>query len=504
MSRLRSSRKIGVGVFAAVPMATAVLLVASGWPLGATLDSLEVRARDGVAVLTLTATTDATTGRSTWLFNGRAAQPVIRVSPGDSLAIHYVNALAAATGTREQCAVGPCMNMTNLHFHGLSVSPNRPQDDVLDVAAMPGKSVDYTVNIPLDHPPGLDWYHTHPHGESQRQVLDGLSGALVIEGIERYVPQVRTLAERVLVLRGIDIEHDPNGQALRSKVAAEPPTCSSGSHEQAERVFTVNGALRPRMAWAPDEQQFWRIVNAAADRYVDLELTGGSFDIVALDGMPLAYHDPQHLTRRVDHVLVPPAGRVEAIVNGPRLGAPSVLRTRCVDTGPDGDANPAMVLADVDSSSTALVTPFARVPIADTRTPTYKVVDVGPIQAAEPAFVLTFTEDHNGFYINDRKFAPDAAPMVRAKVGEYQHWRIVNATRELHPFHIHQTHFLAYLEGGRPMSHPDWLDTVNVPAGSSVDAVMDFTDPIIRGMSLFHCHLLNHEDKGMMAKILFE
>jgi FtsP/CotA-like multicopper oxidase with cupredoxin domain len=94
--------------------------------------------------------------------------------------------------------------------------------------------------------------------------------------------------------------------------------------------------------------------------------------------------------------------------------------------------------------------------------------------------------------------------MVRAKVGRLDHWRIVNSTRELHPMHIHQAHFLAFLENDRPLANPQWLDTVNVPTGGSVDVIMDFTDPIIRGMSVFHCHLLNHEDKGMMAKILFE
>lgn len=91
-----------------------------------------------------------------------------------------------------------------------------------------------------------------------------------------------------------------------------------------------------------------------------------------------------------------------------------------------------------------------------------------------------------------------------AHVGTYEHWRIVNATAELHPMHIHQVHFLAFAENQRPVVDPVWLDTVNVPVGGSVDVIMDFTDPVIRGMSLFHCHLLNHEDKGMMAKILFE
>jgi FtsP/CotA-like multicopper oxidase with cupredoxin domain len=93
--------------------------------------------------------------------------------------------------------------------------------------------------------------------------------------------------------------------------------------------------------------------------------------------------------------------------------------------------------------------------------------------------------------------------MLTVRVGSLQHWRIVNNTRELHPFHIHQVHFLAYAVNGVPLETPEWLDTVNVPYGGTADLVMDFTDPVIRGMSVFHCHLLNHEDKGMMAKILF-
>ena len=117
---------------------------------------------------------------------------------------------------------------------------------------------------------------------------------------------------------------------------------------------------------------------------------------------------------------------------------------------------------------------------------------------------MKFTEDKKGFYINDRKFALNDEPMTRAKVGTYAHWRVTNVTNEIHPFHIHQVHFLAYATNGRPEDHPNWLDTVNVPARGSVDLIMDFTDPIIRGMSLFHCHLLKHEDKGMMAKILFK
>ena len=85
-----------------------------------------------------------------------------------------------------------------------------------------------------------------------------------------------------------------------------------------------------------------------------------------------------------------------------------------------------------------------------------------------------------------------------------QHWRLVNSTDEVHPFHIHQIHFLTYAENGTQSDSPEWLDTVNVPYRGTVGLIMDFTDPIIRGMSLFHCHILSHEGKGMMAKILFE
>ncbi len=161
-----------------------------------------------------------------------------------------------------------------------------------------------------------------------------------------------------------------------------------------------------------------------------------------------------------------------------------------------------MVLADVRPGSSA--PPEEQKINRDLRQPEYKQIDLRAFEDSQPDFVVSFTEDKNGFYINDQKYAPESAPMARVRVGTYQHWRILNKTAELHPMHIHQVHFLAYAENGVRLEQPVWLDTVNVPFGGSVDVVMDFTNPVITGMSLFHCHLLNHEDKGMMAKILFE
>ncbi len=398
-----------------------------------------------MVALTLRATTNAE-GHDAFSFNGNTSAPVIRVWPGDTLKVEYINELPKIAN--EPCAIEPCHNMTNLHFHGLEVSPHRPQDDVLDMMAMPGQSLSYAVQIPKDHPPGLYWYHTHPHGESHRQV------------------------------RRVELSSDTCG--------AEPET--------PEEVFTVNGSVRPQIEIAPGERQFWRLVNASADRYLDLQLEGQSFEIVAMDGMPIAQHDPNHRTRIAGHVLLPPAGRLEAIVTGPTAGTPRLLITRCVDTGPDGDPNPAMVLADIAARSGA-ASP-TQTPKSSLK-PDLKTLDLAAEEKAPPRFIVTFTEDKNGFYINGDKFAPDAAPMVRAKVGAYQHWKIVNASGELHPMHIHQVHFLAYAENDKPIADPLWLDTVNVPYGGSVDVIMDFTNPVIRGMSVFHCHLLNHEDKGI-------
>ena len=466
-------------------------------PADRNADSPELRAKDHVLSLTLHAGI-ASDGKSSFFFNGQPNAPTLRLSPGDQLTITYVNDLPSKPP--EKCLAGPCMDMTNLHFHGLTVSPQAPQDNVLDMMAMPGQSLHYTVYIPKDHPPGLYWYHTHPHGESYRQALDGMSGALVIEGIESYFPPLAGLPERVFVVRGRSIVNDPDSADLKHRVELRSDVCGA-EPETPEEIFTLNGSVRPQIQIAPGERQFWRLVNASADRYLDLQLEGQTFEIVAMDGMPIALHDPYHRTRIVDHVLLPPAGRLEAIVTGPAAGTPRHLISRCVDTGPDGDPNPAMVLADIVPRPAVRSTEKV---LESSRKPDLKTLDLAAEEKAPPRFIVTFTEDKQGFYINGEKFTPDAAPMVRTKVGSFQHWRIVNSTRELHPMHIHQVHFLAYAENDKPIASPVWLDTVNVPYGGSVDVIMDFTDPVIRGMSVFHCHLLNHEDKGMMAKILFQ
>src|SRR5438105_3859956 len=450
--------------------------------------------------VTLVAASDPVTSKSEFRYQGNNTPPVIRVQPGSILKVEYINELAAQS--REECAGHPCMNMTNLHFHGLHVSPKAPQDDSLDMIASPGETLHYSVQVPPQQPPGLYWYHTHPHGESYVQDLDGMSGAIVVEGIDRYVPEVRLMRERILVLRDLVLPTDgAERKRVMASVAMQTTQCGAAP-EDPERAFTVNGSLRPQIDISPGERQFWRIVNASPDRYADLELDSGSFEVVALDGMPLAYHDPSIHKRSMSHVLVPPAGRVEAMVTGPPADSHAALRTRCFDSGPAGYSNPAMISADIVSAQPSNVK-ARNAPGGAPVYVTFPAETLKHVEASEPQFAVTFTEDKQGFYINGKKFEMNAGPMLTVDVGSLQHWRVLNPTREVHPFHIHQVHFLAYAVDNKPVKNPVWVDTVNVTYGGSVDLVMDFTDPIIRGMSLFHCHLLNHEDKGMMAKILF-
>jgi suppressor of ftsI len=458
-------------------------------------DPPAVRSSHGVASLTLTAA-ETPSGRASMHYKGIGLLPTIRVWPGDQLRITYANDLAKHS--TEMCAIGVCKDMTNLHFHGMEVSPNAPQDDVLTMMAAPGQTLHYDVRIPAKHMPGLFWIHTHPHLESAEQDLDGMSLAVVVEGIDRYAPQVRGLRERVLVVRTLD---PPVSQVEWLDQLLQVPKKDCGtSGESVEGFPTVNNAIRPEIAIAPGERQFWRIVNAQPDSFLDLQLDGSSFNVVAWDGQPLAYTNPAHPMTAVQHVFLAPAGRVEAIVTGPPAGHHATLRTLCVNTGPAGDINAASVLADIVPKKE----PGPTVPVS-TAPPVYAhIPNVAPIEDARPQFVARFTEGHHRFYINGRIFSINAKPMVTVKVGTIEHWRVVNDTQEMHPFHIHQVHFLTYEVNGKRVENPVWLDTMNVPPKGTIDTVMDFTNPVIRGEAVFHCHILSHEDKGMMAKVLFK
>src|SRR5258708_10131446 len=194
---------------------------------------------------TLSAVTDSVSGKSRFRYNGNDVPPTIRVRPGEDIRVEYVNGLSRVS--KEKCVMMPCSNRSNLHFHGLHVSPDRPQDDVLTMSAAPGETLRYTVSVPRNQPPGLYWYHTHQHMESYRQDLDGMSGAIVVEGIDRYLPELRHMEEQIMVLRDAELEEQgPQRSALMLKVSLQAHRCGS-STVHPEPAFTVNGSVRPEI-----------------------------------------------------------------------------------------------------------------------------------------------------------------------------------------------------------------------------------------------------------------
>ncbi len=455
---------------------------------------------DAFSPVTLRAVNDPRTGLASFSFEGREIPPVLH------------GRRQRSSGRLRECNVGSLYGDVRgwaLHQHDQSSLPRSARFTggasgrcALDDGFSRREPV-HEVQIPADQPPGLYWYHTHPHGESYQQSLDGMSGALIVDGIERYAPEVRSMRQQILVLRDAVLKPD-DAASIAERTRAQASNAACGSEpEGLKRLFTVNRILRPAIAIRPGEKQFWRIVNASPDLYADLQVTGESMRVIALDGMPLSFHDPRRHVEVMTHVLLPPAGRVEAIVTGPRRGTRATLSSRCVSTGPDGDPNPAMVLADLTDELGAATTP--RLHMAP-GLPVYRPITSSKLAALKQSrsdFSVIFTEDKHGFYINGKKYEPNALPMIAVPVGAYHHWSVVNRSREVHPFHIHQVHFQVYAKDGVPLHPAEWLDTINVEPGDTVDMIMDFTDPIIRGVSLFHCHLLQHEDKGMMAKILF-
>jgi FtsP/CotA-like multicopper oxidase with cupredoxin domain len=473
----------------------------------------EIVSFNGIARVALQAVTNPATGAPALEYAGAFVPPTIRVSPGDSIDITYTDSLPP-TNTEP-------LNATNLHFHGLSTSPNPPADDAIDILAMPGQTLHYVVPVPKTEPPGLYWYHSHSHGEANWQLYTGMSGAIVVNGTASFASETAGLPERVIVLRNVLAHPAYSSLALARRAAMERVRklrsvhgLDTGTDGVCQQPFgiqgeytTINGrATGATLAMQPGSRQLWRVVNASADGYYDLSVDGQTLHVVAIDGVPVkAYPGAQE--QNVRDVVLAPAERAEFTVTGPV--AATAFRTTCFDTGPDGDSNPSQVLAEVVPGATAQLT---SVPVPGPTAPASGTYEMPIGNSFAQQRTVDFTEDEttgDNFYLNGVSFSFAAPPMFVAKAGTVERWSLLNDTAEVHAFHIHQVHFITQDVDG--VTQPAlWRDTVNLPIAhadgtpSVTHVLIDLRDPIIRGSFLFHCHLLQHEDDGMMARILVQ
>jgi FtsP/CotA-like multicopper oxidase with cupredoxin domain len=480
--------------------------------------------------------------------------PTLRLKPGDELRLTLKNQIAAAAPSMPahahdapaDCASGSMTAAsTNLHFHGLVIPPVCHQDDTLRTLIAPAASpFEYKFLIPANQPPGLYWYHPHVHGFNKEQILGGASGALIVEGLENANSTVSGLPERVFVIRDqellnpdaapVQTDSMPPPQVLRD---AEGDILNTGTGlGKPAKDLSINFVPVPYpqyqpavIAMKPEERQLWRVLNASAITYLDLEVLirdrAQSLGVVALDGIPVnANGNGNQPVVWKGHVVIPPAGRAEFVVKGPAEGVSASLVTRSVDSGPAGENDPTRPLATIVAKAEA-PEPQSRLAVSPAA---IALTGPSPLKQIKPARQrkLYFSErprdpkDPNSptvFFLTVEGQTPEVfdpharLPNLTARLGDVEDWTIENRTQELHDFHIHQTHFQLLEWNGVPVDEPYLRDTINVaywdghsPVYPSVKLRIDFRDPNIAGTFLYHCHLLEHSDGGMMGTIRVE
>ena len=334
----------GLSLLALLPVGALAQSPCERFPQGSVVQEPEnLYSKDGVLKVDFTyQTSQDDYGKTLYCFvNSDGAQsPTLHVRPGDTLVLTLTNLVPEGTGKMPEmpgmdmsrAGEGGCgaMNMTdasvNLHYHGTNTPPVCHQDEVIRTIINSGQTFRYEVHFPKNEPPGLYWYHPHIHGISTAAVQGGATGVLIVDGIENVNPIVAGLPQRVIVVRD-NQPVNPPPRPLHKPRGSKPADDDAAADLSVNYIPTGGPAFIPALfEMKPGEKQFWRIVNSAAVSILDLHLTYDGVDqplkIVALDGVPLGSQNgsgkPKTLT--LTHLLMPPAGRAEIIVNGPGAG----------------------------------------------------------------------------------------------------------------------------------------------------------------------------------------
>jgi FtsP/CotA-like multicopper oxidase with cupredoxin domain len=414
-------------------------------------------------------------------YDGMTPGPTLRARPGDVLRIRLVNELPPNRDSQPDNHNLPNhLNTTNLHVHGMHVSPEGLADNVLREME-PGQAYDVEIPIPASHPSGTYWYHPHRHGSANVQVASGMAGALIIEGDFADVPQITQARDRVLILQ--QIAFDALG-TVESFDTVWPM--------QAARLFTVNGQLRPTITMRPGEVQRWRVIHAGFHDSTPIGLDQHELHEIAADGIALPG------VRTQASILVVPGQRTDVLV---KAGAPGTYALRSLPFNQGEGDNRTWVLANVvvsgDPMPMDLPAALPPVPLAAIRTEELTGTRKITFSTQAPA---TGGDDFREFrFMIDHRLFDHRRIDHRIRLGAVEEWEIVNLDEADHPFHIHTNPFLVTRINGAAVAEPIWRDTVNVRGHGSVTMRSRFED--FTGLFVLHCHIFNHEDIGMMQLV---
>ena len=451
--------------------------------------------------------------------------PTLRVHPGDHLVINVTNNTPAMPVEMHidppNCGdTAMTESSVNIHYHGTNTSPTCHSDEVIHTVINSGHTFIYNVHFPADEPPGMYWYHPHIHGHVEAALQGGGSGAIIVEGIEDFQHAVAAMRQMILIVRDQNVAGDP---PPGDNVPAWDLTLNNIPIAYPAEIPAV-------MRMHPGERQLWRVSNSSADSIIDLQVrydgTAQKLQIVGLDGVPTGSQDGTRRGRIVNarHVLIPVAGRAEFIVTGPSSAVKNAkLVTLAINTGSDGDNDPQRTLATIQTVAGPLPSVVRNgnaVPatIGPTWKQRFENLAIAKVTAQRS---LYFSENNplSQFFITvegatPTLFDPNNPPAIVTTQGSVEDWTIENRALEVHNFHIHQIHFMVLSQknfeanGSKkdPSIQRQFMDTIQIPSWDGnphhrfprVTVRMDF-----RGMDIgdfvYHCHIAEHEDNGMMA-----
>jgi FtsP/CotA-like multicopper oxidase with cupredoxin domain len=451
-----------------VPSPSSAPPLATTPPAGDLREPEVVSSSGGRLDLTLTAamTEVAVAGRQVraLTYNGTMPGPTLRVRPGDRITLTVRNDLDAPT---------------NLHTHGLVVSPEGNGDNVL-LMIESGATFVYEYQLGPDHPAGVFWYHPHHHGTVADQLFAGMFGAIIVD--DDRMPEATR--ERLLVIS--DIAVDSAGDVR----AASPMERMLGREGD---IVLVDGQLGVTLRAQPGDRERWRIVNACSSRFLRLRLDGQRMQLLGIDSGHF------ETAAEVEELLLMPGNRADVMVTA--VEGSTMLRTLPVDRGSLGGMGGGAIAASSDVDLVAFVVSGA--PATRAASPAAPPHD-RDLRQEEPTGRRTLTLAMGGpggmggmaFTIDGRQFDERRIDTEVAHEA-IEEWTLVNTSTMDHPFHLHVWPMQLIEVAGSPVDATDYRDVVPVPALSSTVVRIAFDGPT--GTTVYHCHILDHEDLGMMG-----
>jgi FtsP/CotA-like multicopper oxidase with cupredoxin domain len=395
-----------------------------------------------------------------YAYNGTIPGPTLELREGDRVIIHFRNELPEET---------------TIHWHGLHIPFEQDGSPFHPVA--PGAQHDYVFTIRRGAA-GTYWYHPHPHHRTGAQVGRGLYGAIIVRAAD---DPLAALPEKLIILS--DNRLLPDGTLDFPDAATLAGRIDSENGREGQHLF-VNGELMPALTIRSGEVQRWRIINASAARVYRLALQNHRMVHVGSDGG--LFEHPEE----VDEIVLGNGERAEVLIRGTGdPGSSAVLQAlpynRYIPQTRPRDWQQPRDLLTLEYGSGGAVRPvelprtLRAVPALDTSLVTERRV-------------MALTQH----MINGRMMDIDRID-ASAALGATEIWEVENLVGMDHPFHLHGFQFQLLDRNGVPEKQPRWKDTVNVPRHQSARFVVRFDN--YPGKWMFHCHILDHEDAGMMG-----